>query len=150
METLIPRTIFKFLIPHWLMGSMELVSKLWEEKNPSSFLCWEFEWTMLLTIQGRPQAVAGQKNFLGKQCTTQHPRAWHTLWLDQCNIIADANAALQSVEILHGTTMANHVPFAMTFEVESFPEVTHEMSGGCRAQNSQKNTFHHINWCSFK
>ena len=51
--------------------------------------------------------------------------AWHTTsWLDHCISTAEAHAALQSMEILYGTTMAHHVPFVMTFEIESLPVLT--------------------------
>ena len=59
---------------------------------------------------------------------------WHTTsWLDHCISTADAHAAVQSMEILYGASMTHHVPIAMTLEVESLPELSHEVNSGCSA-----------------
>ena len=46
---------------------------------------------------------------------------------------AYAHAAVQSMKILYGSSMTDHVPIAMTLEVESLPELSHEVNSGCSA-----------------
>lgn len=48
--------------------------------------------------------------------------AWHTTsWLDHCISTADTHASLGSMSILYGVATTDHIPFAMTINVEHLP-----------------------------
>lgn len=60
--------------------------------------------------------------------STYISEAWHTtLWLDHCISIADAHSTLQSMETLYEASASDHVPFVMTVDMESLPEMNSEL-----------------------
>lgn len=49
---------------------------------------------------------------------------WHTTsWLHHCISTAEAHNIIQSIQILHWASKSDHVPFLMTVDFESLPNM---------------------------
>lgn len=65
------------------------------------------------------------KAFLSSDTYTYVSEAWGTTsWLDHCVCTTDAHEGINNIEILYGMATADHIPFSVTLNVHSLPELT--------------------------
>ena len=68
--------------------------------------------------------ILSSKVLLPDDSYTYISEAWHTTsWLDHCISTADAHDSIVNMEILHGMTTADHLPFSVTINVNGLPEL---------------------------
>ncbi len=54
--------------------------------------------------------------------------AWHTTsWLDHCISTADANYIFRSIETVYEASISDRIPFVMTTDCDSLPELSQEV-----------------------
>ena len=83
--------------------------------------------------------ILSSKECLPINSYTYISEAWHTTsWLDHCISTADAHASLGGMDILYGMTTTDHIPVAMSLNVDLLPAVVKD---GCFSTEK-------INWTS--
>ena len=79
--------------------------------------------------------IVSSQMFLPADSYSYISEAWHTTsWLDHCISTADAHESIRSIKIVYEASMSDHIPFVMSLDCESLPEMTQEGKNACKAK----------------
>lgn len=68
--------------------------------------------------------IISSKSLQSEDSYTYISEAWHTTsWFDHCISTCDAHNSLSYFEIMHDLSMSDHIPFMMTIDADSLPEI---------------------------